>query len=215
MNRASVAIGAVMALLLAAGLAKAQPAPGIGVLHFISISGVLTQHNDNHRTGSNLAETELNIGNVNFARMKRIFRLDVDGQIVAQPLYAGGIFVNNSFRNVLYVATAANNLYAFDADNGQLIRYSMLHPLIECRPKDQPAYTRNPAYRIADAETPAIPRSAGGTTTPFLGIISTPVTGFSDAVRRIQDRYTTMRSSANGPSRSVPPTRARSRHAQG
>jgi hypothetical protein len=67
MNRPRVAIEAVVALLLAAGLGTAQ-------------EGVLTQHNDNHRTGANLAEEELNTGNV--ANLKRIFPLNVDGQIV-------------------------------------------------------------------------------------------------------------------------------------
>jgi hypothetical protein len=123
------------------------------------LAGVLTQHNDNQRTGANLAETELNTGNV--PSLKRIFRLDVDGQIVAQPLYAAGVFVRGVSRNVLYVATEANHLYAFDADNFQRLADRVLD---------------GPPYRIADAEDQDVnPGGAGGLATPFLGITSTPV----------------------------------------
>jgi hypothetical protein len=138
-----------MALILAADLATAQPVPISGLpFPLASNSGVLTQHNDNHRTGANLAETVLNINNVNVPNLKRMFVLNVTGQIVAQPLYLQNIRTSDkSLHNILYVATAANYVYAFDADNEQLIRSRMLHPLIECRPKDQPKYTRNPAYK--------------------------------------------------------------------
>src|SRR5262245_57290436 len=76
-----------------------------------------TQHNDNGRTGANLSETTLNTSNVNPARFGKIFEKGVDGQVYAQPLYLAGINIAGRKRNVVYVATMHNSVYAFDADD--------------------------------------------------------------------------------------------------
>ena len=47
---------------------------------------VLTQHNDNSRTGANLRETELTLENVNKAQFGMLFKRKVDDQIYGQPL---------------------------------------------------------------------------------------------------------------------------------
>ena len=52
---------------------------------------VLTQHNDNSRTGQNLQETVLNTSTVNVANFGKLFSLPVDGNIFAQPLYVPGL----------------------------------------------------------------------------------------------------------------------------
>ncbi len=88
-------------------------APGL----FAQVS-VLTQHNDTSRTGQNLQETILNTSTVNLANFGKLFSLPVSGNIFAQPLYVPGLTIGGETHNVLYVATAANNVYAFDADNG-------------------------------------------------------------------------------------------------
>ena len=50
---------------------------------------VLTQHNDNQRTGANLSESVLNVSNVSASRFGKLFARRVDGQIYAQPLLPG------------------------------------------------------------------------------------------------------------------------------
>jgi hypothetical protein len=78
---------------------------------------VLTQHNDNSRTGANLNETILNTSNVNVNQFGKLFSRFVDGQVYAQPLYVPGVNIGQVLHNVVYVATMKNNLYAYDADD--------------------------------------------------------------------------------------------------
>src|ERR1039457_1150644 len=78
---------------------------------------VLTQHNDNFRTGANLSENVLTVSNVSTSQFGKLFSRAVDGQIYAQPLYVSGLTISNKLRNVVYVATEHNSVYAFDADD--------------------------------------------------------------------------------------------------
>ncbi|HTD23888.1 MAG TPA: hypothetical protein VK738_14610, partial [Terriglobales bacterium] len=79
---------------------------------------VLTQHNDNQRTGANLSETILNTSNVNGNQFGQLFKLPVDDQVYASPLYVANLNIAGGTRNVVYVATVNNTIYAFDADKG-------------------------------------------------------------------------------------------------
>jgi len=77
---------------------------------------VLTQHNDNSRTGQNLQETILSTSTVNVSHFGKLFSLPVDGNIYVQALYVPNLTIGGTTRNVVYVATAQNSVYAFDAD---------------------------------------------------------------------------------------------------
>lgn len=106
---------------------------------------VLTQHNDNARTGANLGETQLTTANVNAKTFGKLFSREVEGDIYTQPLYVPKLrMADNRTHNVVYVATQANLVYAFDADDPNqavpLWRVKLgepIHlPVIEC---DDPA----------------------------------------------------------------------------
>ena len=79
---------------------------------------VLTQHNDNARTGANLKETILNSSNVKDHFGKLAVRT-VDGNVYAQPLVVSKAKIVNRAdpTDVLIVATEHNSVYAFDADD--------------------------------------------------------------------------------------------------
>src|SRR5713226_7663452 len=79
---------------------------------------VLTQHNNNQRTGANLNETTLNTSNVNGNQFGLLFKLAVDDQVWASPLYVAALSIGGVTHNVVYVATANNSVFAFDADRG-------------------------------------------------------------------------------------------------
>lgn len=79
---------------------------------------VLTQHNDNGRTGTNLQEKILNIANVNRNTFGRLAKRVVDGNIYAQPLIVAQTQVpNRKPTNVAIVATENNSVYSFDAED--------------------------------------------------------------------------------------------------
>ena len=80
---------------------------------------VVTGQYDIGRTGANPAEIVLKTSNVNPSQFGLLFSRLVDGFIYAQPLYVSGITVQGTTRNVVYIATMNNSVYAFDADDPQ------------------------------------------------------------------------------------------------
>jgi len=78
---------------------------------------VVTQHNDNLRTGANTSETILTPANVASTNFGKLFANPVDGRIYAQPLYVQGVVIpGKGTHNVAFVATEHDSVYAFDAD---------------------------------------------------------------------------------------------------
>jgi hypothetical protein len=128
---------------------------------------VLTQHNDVFRTGATLTETILNTSNVRPGAFGKLYSRELDGEIYAQPLYVEGVEIPDSGRrNVVFVATMKNNIYAFDADNDD--------PRPEAGLLWGPFHLGKPKQGRVDLDGNAPPdgscRSAG-----YYGIASTPV----------------------------------------
>jgi outer membrane protein assembly factor BamB len=116
---------------------------------------VLSSRNNDARTGANLSETRLAVANVNASQFGRLFAYDVEGNIYAQPLVATGVQTAGGPRNIVYVATSDNLVYAFDADSN-----SSSGGLIWSR-------------RLGDPPSGAGP--SGPVTVPFMGmLISAP-----------------------------------------
>lgn len=125
-------------------------------------AGVLTQHNDNGRTGQDLDETQLAPANVNTSTFGKLFALPVDGQVYAQPLYVPQVSIGGAMHNMVYVATENESVFAFDADTGaQLWQISVI----------------DAAHGGTSGETPGhIVDDLGCTDlAPIVGITSTPV----------------------------------------
>ncbi len=114
---------------------------------------VLTQHNDNNRDGVNAAETTLTPANVNSTQFGLLFKLAVDDQVYAQPLYMANVTIGGGTHNILFVATTNNSVYAFDADSAKQYWHARL----------------GPAYNVNDAP-PGCSDVLGNS-----GIMSTPV----------------------------------------
>jgi outer membrane protein assembly factor BamB len=101
---------------------KGDPAPGEGMPSgrggaLSAGIQVLTNRYDNLRSGANTRETVLNPGNVNGSAFGLLFSRPIDGNAYAQPLYVSDLEVGGRKRNVVFVATSTNHLYAFDADD--------------------------------------------------------------------------------------------------
>jgi hypothetical protein len=91
---------------------------------------VVTYHNDVARTGQNLNETFLTPSNVNATNFAKLGFFTGDGKVDAQPLYLSGVSIPGlGSRNVVYMATEHDSVYAFDAASGvALWSVSLLGP---------------------------------------------------------------------------------------
>ena len=80
-------------------------------------ANVLTYHNDLSRSGLNPSETILTPSNVNDLQFGQLFKYPVDGDVYAQPLYMSGVTISGTVHNVIFICTAHDSVYAFDADS--------------------------------------------------------------------------------------------------
>src|SRR6266403_4948899 len=80
-----------------------------------------TQKGDNGRSGLTPSETTLTLQNVNVNNFGQLFQRPVTGDMYPQPLIVSGLSIGGGTHNVVYLATAANNVYAYDADDATII----------------------------------------------------------------------------------------------
>ncbi|MFP5234730.1 MAG: hypothetical protein ACLGSD_02415 [Acidobacteriota bacterium] len=127
---------------------------------------VTTYHYDNARDGLNAQETILTLSNVNSAHFGKVGFDSVDGKVDAEPLYLSGITAGGQARNVLYVATERDSVYAFDADTGTQLWKTSILGSGETPSDDHGCSQITPEIGITS--TPVIDRNAGPNGTIFV-----------------------------------------------
>ncbi len=110
-----VAISAPAAPTLVSSIATLSVKPAITTPNYDS---VLTWHYDNARTGQYTNETVLTLTNVNSNSFGVVATHAVDGYVYAEPLILTNVMIPGlGSRNVLFVVTDHDSVYAFDADS--------------------------------------------------------------------------------------------------
>jgi hypothetical protein len=126
---------------------------------------VLTSQYDNARTGATLNEKILTPQNVNSKQFGKVIALPVDGDIYAQPLYVPNVEIpRQGKRNVLFVVTEHDSVYAFDADG------SSTKPLWKVSFIDEAKSVHTVSAR--DVRCPFIEPEIGITSTPVIDLPS-------------------------------------------
>ena len=142
---------------------------------------VLTQRNDNNRTG---ASHVAGINQNSVGRFKRLGSFPVNGVVLSQPLYVRSAVVNNVSQPVLIVATSNNDVYAFSPFENRpqpLWHRSLGRPVVsKAPPPNSPPNTRAPnadGIDCAPNELAAWQQRGtfAGIPTGLVGIESTPV----------------------------------------
>jgi hypothetical protein len=83
-----------------------------------SLIDVVTYHYDNFRTGQNTSEMNLTPATVNSTKFGKLGEFSVDGHVDAQALLLANFSIpGKGTKNVLYVVTEHDSIYAFDADS--------------------------------------------------------------------------------------------------
>lgn len=130
---------------------------------------ILEHHNDLSRSGANLRETQLNIGNVKPGRFGKLASRPVDGNLYAQPLVVTSAAIEGrGATDAVIVATEHNSVYAFDASDTdpESTRAELWHAGPE---RLGPAVDTNQLYRDLKIQTCAdITTEVGITGTPAI-----------------------------------------------
>ena len=140
------------------------------------LAGVFTHRNDTSRDGVNAQEYALTAGSggtggsVAPASFGKLFSCIADGAVYAQPLWAANLTINGAVHNVVFVASAHDSLFAFDADANPCMQLWSVS-LID---------TAHGATAGGEVTVPAgasgyLVGGGSGDITPEVGVIGTPV----------------------------------------
>ena len=136
---------------------------------------VTTWHNDNYRTGWQQNETTLTQSSVSQNSFGKVFQLNVQGGVFAQPLAlsaVSGVSSCSGACNVVFIATEQDMLYAFNADYIGTQTPSALWSL-------DLAGAVGGSYLDCTA---ALPPCAPGVIYPDVGVTGTPVIDVSGGI---------------------------------
>ena len=126
---------------------------------------VLTNRYSNSRTGVTSDETQLTKERVATAIFGKLFSRTVDGDVYAQPLIVSNLEMGGVRRNVVYLATSRNCVYAYDADDPMAYLPLWMANLGPPVPRDAifPGYL-NFGSEVGVTSTPVIERNGEGGT---------------------------------------------------
>ena len=123
------------------------------------LGDVATYHYDAMRSGAITTETVLTPANVNSTTFALLGSFAVDGSVDAQPLYLSNLPIPGvGTKNILYVVTEHDSVFAFDADGVNGVTATSLWK----------------ASMLQTGESPSDDRNCGQVS-PEIGITSTPV----------------------------------------
>jgi hypothetical protein len=142
---------------------------GTATVAVTNLAGVFTYHNDLARDGVNRQEYALTVANTNSTSFGKLFSCTVDGAIYAQPLWVANLSVNGAPHNVVFVATAHDSLYAFDADAGPCVQ------LWSVRLIDTAHGAAAGETTVPDTPTGNLVGTGDADIQPEVGVIGTPV----------------------------------------
>jgi hypothetical protein len=127
--------------------------------------------NDPSGSGGNTQETYLNVDNVKPASFGKLFSRSVDGDIYAQPLYASALKQKDgTTRNVVFVATSNDSVYAFDADDPSASKPLWKVPVGTPSPMPNAYVGNHLNYPPGCKNTPRFINELGVTATPVLDV---------------------------------------------
>lgn len=135
------------------------------------LAGVFTYHNNLSRNGSNPSEYALRSSNVTSPTFGKLFSCTVDGAIYAQPLWVANLTINGVKRNVVFVATQHESLYAFDAD----INTTPCAPLWQVSLIDAAHGGSGSETSVPSGPVGHLVGAGYGDITPEVGVTGTPV----------------------------------------
>jgi hypothetical protein len=146
---------------IAAEVSSAIALPDVPFIVPLSFTNVTTQLYDNARRGANLTETTLNPANVQGLLFGKLHQQKIEGQVLAQPLYLHDAEIDGlGRRNLIIVGTAANKVYALDAETLDILFSKQLST--STIPADP---------NLKNSLTPL----CAETYPPYIGVTSTPV----------------------------------------
>jgi Putative Ig domain len=152
--------------------ATSVTSPGVSASFTVGVTdlpGIYTYHDDSARAGANTHEYALTTTNVTPATFAKLFSCTADGAIYAQPLWVANLTVGGSLHNVVFVATAHDSLFAFDADASpckQLWQVSLI---------DTAHGGTGGEVTVPGGPTGNLVGYGDGDITPEVGVIGTPV----------------------------------------
>jgi hypothetical protein len=135
---------------------------------------VLTYHYDLNRTGWNQTETDLTPATVASSSFGLLATLNVDGNVLAQPLLLSGyVLPDGSTHDILFVVTGHDTVYAFDAQTYAVLWKRSMGTSQSST--DVGCGDVVPEYGISS--TPVIVRTASNAATLYMVVATEPAAG--------------------------------------